>query len=301
MTKPFDVTLKDMLEESPPDWPKAAGVATNHAEVIDADVSTISAAADKVLRLGRPPDSLMHLEFQAGPDASLPQRCGVYNPILGQRHQLPVRTVIFLLRPEANLANLTGVYEQYLPGEDEPYSIFRYQIVRVWQLPVGPLLAGGLGTLPLAPVSAVPADQVPEVIDRMKARLRTRPPAEAAKLWAATYVLMGLRYQQAFISPLLQGVMGMKESVTYQAIVEEGVQQGLQQGLQKGAMQELRKTLLLQGGKRFGAPAARVRKVVEGLDDLEQLEQLSLRLLDVGSWQELLGEPTRRPRRKSRP
>ncbi|HZT80116.1 MAG TPA: hypothetical protein VFA26_07840 [Gemmataceae bacterium] len=33
--------------------------------------------------------------------------------------------------------------------------MFRYGVVRVWQLPPEQLLTGGLGTLPLAPIGAV--------------------------------------------------------------------------------------------------------------------------------------------------
>jgi hypothetical protein len=72
MAKPFDATLKGMLEESPDDWPVLAGFPRAPAEVIDADVSTFSGAADKVLRVRGTPDWVLHLEFQAGPDASLP-------------------------------------------------------------------------------------------------------------------------------------------------------------------------------------------------------------------------------------
>jgi len=42
-------------------------------------------------------------------------------------------------------------------------------------------------------------------------------------LWTATYVLMGLKYPSAFTEQLLRGVRQMKESVTYQAILAEGV------------------------------------------------------------------------------
>ncbi len=39
--------------------------------------------------------------------------------------------------------------------DEVPYNVFRYRVIRVWQLPPDPLLTGGLGTLPLAPISAV--------------------------------------------------------------------------------------------------------------------------------------------------
>lgn len=71
MPKPFDATLKSLLETSPRDWPALAGYLVEAAEVIDADISTVSGAADKVLRIPGPSPWLMHVEFQTGPERGL--------------------------------------------------------------------------------------------------------------------------------------------------------------------------------------------------------------------------------------
>lgn len=175
MEKKFDVTLKSLLEDSPADWPILAGVHERRVDVIDADVATISGAADKVLRLHGPPPSLMHFEFQAGPDASLPRRVNVYNAALEDRHDLPVASVVVLLRPQANLSVLTGIYQRQVPQATEPYRTFRYQVVRVWELPVQSLLKGGLGLLALAPVSAVSEAELPGVLREMKRQVAGVP------------------------------------------------------------------------------------------------------------------------------
>ena len=53
-------------------------------------------------------------------------------------------------------------------------------------LPVQQILAGGVGTLPLAPISAVTEAQLPGIIEQMKQRLSRRPVrGRAASLWAA--------------------------------------------------------------------------------------------------------------------
>ena len=90
--------------------------------------------ADKVLRVRGSPDWIMHFEFQSGPDASLPRRLHGYNVLLQHRHNLLVRSVAVLLRPQADLANVTGVHECRFA--DEPaYLTFRYQVIRIWQVP----------------------------------------------------------------------------------------------------------------------------------------------------------------------
>jgi len=68
----------------------------------------------------------------------------------------------------------------------------------------------------------------------------------------------------------------MRESDTYQAILEEGERQGLHDAL------------LRLGRKRFGEPDEAVRQAVLAIQDLEQLYRLSEDLLDVSTWQELL-------------
>ncbi|MCS6861010.1 MAG: DUF4351 domain-containing protein [Abditibacteriales bacterium] len=74
----------------------------------------------------------------------------------------------------------------------------------------------------------------------------------------------------------------MKESVTYQAILEEG--------RTEGKTREARTILLLQGTKRFGPPSEETRAALEAITSVERLEYLAQRLLDVSSWEELLGE-----------
>ena len=73
----------------------------------------------------------------------------------------------------------------------------------------------------------------------------------------------------------------MRESTTYQAILEEGAARGREQ--------EARRVLLLVGSERFGEPDPAVRKELEGITSVEDLEGLATRLLQVESWQELLG------------
>jgi predicted transposase YdaD len=301
LPKDYDATVKALLETSPGDWPRLVGLPDRGAVVIDADVSTVSGGADKVIRFGDPPEGLVHLEFQSSPDRSVPGRAFMYNAILGFRHHLPVQTVVVVLRPEADLRNLTGVYERRFPGRP-PYQRSEYQVIRVWQLPPETFLTGGPGLLPLAPISAVTKSELPTVIERMKGRLSPRT-GLAGDLWTATEVLMGLRYPESLVERLLQGVRGMEESVTYQAIVRKGLEKGRAEGkvegLAEGRAEEARQMVLLLGEQRYGPPDARSRRALDAITDRERLRQLALRLQTAGSWAELLELPPPRKSRKS--
>jgi predicted transposase YdaD len=291
MSKRFDATVKGLLDRGPSDWPALAGFPGRHTDVIDADVSTVTAASDKVLRVRDTPYWLMDVNFQTGPDGSLPRRVHLYNALLEDRHELLVRSVVVLLSKRANLATINGVYSRGFANE-EPHLVFRYQVIRVWELPVKPLLEGGLGTLPLAPISDVSRSDLPRVIERMKGRLRARGTL-AKELWVATYVLMGLCYEQEFVNHLLRGVITMEESTTYQAIIEEGKMQGRQEG----AVEEARKMLVLIGAQHLGVPSRSAKAAIDRLDRVEKVEELGGRVLQVLSWEELLGLPQTRRRR----
>src|SRR5205823_1836536 len=122
VSKPFDATPKGLIEIRPADWPAFLGVTARAVEVADADVSTVTAAADKVLIVRADEgDRVQHLDFQSGPDASVPRRTHGYSALLEDRHLLPVESVVVLLRPEANLSAINGLYERRLPGVAEPY------------------------------------------------------------------------------------------------------------------------------------------------------------------------------------
>lgn len=168
-------------------------------------------------------------------------------------------------------------------------------MIRVWQVPPDQLLAGGLGTLPLTPISAVTEGELPGMIKQMERRLRRREERRlAGELWAATYLLLGLRHSPAVAQALMQGVLSMKESTTYQAILQEGLQEGRQkgrqEGLAEGAVTEARKLLLQLGSKKLGRPSARTQAALAKIADLGRLEALIGRLELVENWHALLAE-----------
>jgi predicted transposase YdaD len=291
MPKKFDAISKTLLELSPVVWPRLAGYVAEKAETIDSDTSTVSGAADKAIRVKGKPDWLMHVEFQAGPDASLPQRMNLDSSILEDRTGLQVHSAVFLLHRKANLRSLTCQYECRFPGEAEPYRIFRYRMVRIWELHPETLLAGGLSSMLLALISNVLPSDLPNVIERIQKQTdKIMNKGQVEKIWTAAYVLMGLTYDQAFTERLLQGVIGMEESVTYQAIIRKG--------LELGRKQEIHRILLQLGEDQFGSiPSAKVKQSLDQIASVEALEDLTRKLRRARTWEELLGLPTKKPRR----
>lgn len=83
----------------------------------------------------------------------------------------------------------------------------------------------------------------------------------------------------------------MRESTAYQAILDEGRAEGEIKGRTEGRAEEARQLLLRLGRKKLGVPDAAVERAICALEDVERLEMLSERLLEVNTWQELLQTP----------
>jgi hypothetical protein len=157
MSHPYDAGTKYLVQTRLADWLPLCGLTTTaEIQVIDADLATVTAAADRVLRVCENPPWLMHLELQASRDDDL---------------------------------------------------------------------------LPNLPVYIV------------------------------------------------EGVHGMKESVTYQANVEEGLVRARQEDL------------LQLGRERFGAPSTAIDTALRDIADPDHLARMIRTLLHVSSWEELLATP----------
>src|SRR3954469_16177603 len=113
MPKAYDATTKELIERHPLDWLPRAGLpvpAGATVSVVDAELSTFTTAADKVIEVGGPESYLAHLELQTGSDETLDLRVLVYNSLLRLRLRLrlPVRSVVFLVRLAAMPPGVTG-------------------------------------------------------------------------------------------------------------------------------------------------------------------------------------------------
>ena len=145
MSKPFDATLKNLVQNHPEDWLAQAGLPfEGQIDVIDADLSTVTTAADKIIRVHAPNPCLLHVELQADEDEFLDNRVLKYNVLQFVQHKLPVHSLVVLLRSAADDPKLTGTLRCPSPiGGDT--LVFHYQVIRVWLEPPGTFLNGGLG------------------------------------------------------------------------------------------------------------------------------------------------------------
>jgi hypothetical protein len=283
MPLPYDATLKALVGGHPADFATVFGLpADEPVAAVNVDVSTVSAATDVVLAFGDPVRAVVDLNFQTGPDPTLPARLHLYSAALHHKDSVPVRSVLVLLRPKADAANLTGrlTYAEGGSGVE-----FRYEVIRLWQVPVESYLRAGTAALPLATLCEMPADRpladaLYEVVQEINRRLGAEAShAEAVELMTAAFILTGLRVKQPDLSSIYRGIGLMQESTAFDEAIEEG---------------EIRSShnLLLRLGRRLiGVPDAAAEADLKAIRDVDRLGRLADAVLTAKSWPELLATP----------
>jgi hypothetical protein len=293
----LDVSAKELIWEGPAACLERFAVGPRGpVTVIDSDITTLTASADKVLRVDAPEPYLVDLEPHSYHDTKLARTLWYRQVALDYRHDLPVLTVLVLLCKEANSPNLTGTYERRLPDGWET-NRYNYRVVRLWQEDPEPYLAGGVNLVPLTPLTNVAEETLPDLMRRMAERINVEPAARAEKLWIAALFLMALRYETTFAKQLVDGVYNMRESRMYRSILQEGREEGLMEGRNEGLIQgrvgEAQRMLLMLCEARFGEPDEATRGTVEVIEDVERLERMTKRVLDtsIHDWEGLLSTP----------
>lgn len=144
-----------------------------------------------------------------------------------------------------------------------------------------------MAILPLALLCDLAGFPPEQVVAQLEERLEQEVAVdERRRLWASVYLLAGIRFAPEIAGKLLEkAVAQMKESMTYQKILADG----REEGRLAGETNEARSLILRLGARRFGAPPGWVAERLATLPDLAALEALADRLLEVESWQELLG------------
>lgn len=154
---------------------------------------------------------------------------------------------------------------------------FRYSVVRLWKMPVGPFLEGPLAILPLAPLADHSEIGLPAVAKQIGQRLRAEDDfANGDRIVTMISVMMKLRYDAMTTEEFIHSIPDVEEYP------------GFKMFLDRGRIREARSLLLRVGSKKFGRPTPAHELAINELTDLARLEALSEKLLDVTTWDDLL-------------
>lgn len=169
---------------------------------------------------------IAHVEAETSASASaLPARMWAYGAFLHASTGLPVRSSVLLLEP---CPALEAGFE--LRHGRDLLATYHYQIVRLYEIPASQL-ASHPDLAVLTPLGAgATLEQVAQARDTL--RLAHASPTRD-DLLAALYVVGGRRFDLPLLARILTREQLM-QSVTYQAILEEGIERGVERGVERG-------------------------------------------------------------------
>ncbi|MGQ9865390.1 MAG: Rpn family recombination-promoting nuclease/putative transposase, partial [Pseudanabaenaceae cyanobacterium] len=256
----FDNTCKYLAATYPADlaaW--LVGEPLPLVEVQPQELALEPIRADSLILL-QSENLLLHVEFQTQPDPDMPLRMLDY--WLRSRRKFPrvtIRQVVLYLRP----ATSVKVFENRFTSATTEH---RYEVIRLWEREPAELW-GRRGTLPLAILAG--QEDKENLLREIAQRLAGLP--DRGEVAMATYILAGLVMEDNAVERILRREV-MRESVTYQKILAEGIEQGIytgwqqgkQEGLQLGRQSEAR-LLLRQLTRRVGELSDRHRECLTRL------------------------------------
>ncbi|HZW32868.1 MAG TPA: hypothetical protein VFF52_19290, partial [Isosphaeraceae bacterium] len=163
----WDVSAKELVWDGPAEWLERFGIdRLGPVAVIESEITTLTAAADKVIQVGGPQPFLVNIEIQSSHQTDLVETTWFRQAALFHRHRLPVLTVLVLLRREANSPSLTGTFDIPMP-DGWVTNRYNYRVVRLWQEDPDPYLNAGVNLVPLAPLTNVAEESLPDLVRRM--------------------------------------------------------------------------------------------------------------------------------------
>ena len=225
---------------------------------------------------------LLHLEFQTKADPQIPFRMLDY--WVRAKRRFPDKkirqVVIYLKKTNSGLVNQCTF--------ECDTTLHRFEVIRLWEQSPAKFLEC-VGMLPFAIL--VKNDNKELLLQAIALKIDQIPELNTRKtIAAATYVLAGLVLESNVIKQILRRDT-MRESVTYQEILQEGRQEGVlkgwQEGRQEGVLkgrQEGRKqglvaVVLRLLTRKFGTLLPKIHTKVARLK-IDRLENLAEAILD---------------------
>ncbi len=233
----FDSTCRRLAEIFPQDFASwLLGRTIDLTELSPTELSLEPIRADSVILL-QGDDAILHIEFQTDPKINIPLRLADYRLRLHRKFsEKTIHQVVIYLRETAservfqNTFEIAGMYAEF-------------EVIRIWEVPAEELLAYP-GLLPFAALGRSD-DTVKTLRTAVSEIANIASEPEQHEAIAATYVLAGLRLDVDIISRVIRRDV-MQESVTYQAILEEGREEGREEAQRSIALQLLREQISIE-------------------------------------------------------
>ncbi|HLO51495.1 MAG TPA: Rpn family recombination-promoting nuclease/putative transposase [Kamptonema sp.] len=266
----YDNTCKYLAEKSPASFVRwLLNTEPENITVLKTEILPEPIEADALVLL-QTANQILHLEFQTVPYSNppIPLRMLEYKALLTRKYRLPIEQVVIFLKHTNSELVFQNQYH-------DDYTTHRYRIMRIWEENPAPLLVTP-ELLPLATLAK--SDNPNTLLEQVAHQVAIIEETEQRQnISACVFVLAGLRFEKNLIRQLFREDV-MRESVTYQDILEQGVQQGMQRGMQRGEVAILQRQI----SRRFGELEPQLKERIQRLA-IPQLEELGEALFDFSN------------------
>jgi len=230
-----------------------------------------------VVRTGADGLYILHVEFQSNYHQNVPRDMVRYGASLAWQYQLPVRSVLVMLRRDRAPANIPGVGE-YSIGST--YTRHPFTVIRLWEIDPAPVLeTGDPKLLPWALLMKSTDSQVREIASIVARQ-------EDEEVVGRFLTLGGVRYNRTLLDEMLGGgKMGLVRAILDGSyIVQEERDQAEARGEARGQATEARKFLRLVLRNRL--PELESLADIDAVSNVEALEAIAesvLKAADAGA------------------
>lgn len=275
----YDNTCKYLTEKYPEDllrWIFKREL--KNVKILNTEINQEPIQADALVLL-QTANQIVHLEFQTLPYAEppMPLRMLDYKVRLTRQYNCEIEQVVIFLKSTTSRLAFQQEYR-------DRHTVHSYRVIRMWEQDPSSLLA----TPALLPLATLAASNSPNDLLRQVAEeiAKISDDSQRQNLYACADILAGLRFDKSLIRQLFREDI-MRESVTYQDILQKGVQQGLQQGLQQGRYEGEVALLMRLLAHRLGEISPQLKQKIQGLS-ITQLDELGEALLDFSEVADLV-------------
>lgn len=289
--KPYDDNLRRLVHAIPEAFISWLLGKAQLIERLPEKLQTWKLEVDALLRVvfdGK--EMLLHIEFQAYNDSSMPERLLRYNVLARSEYNLPVLScVIYLLRD----GNVQPSPLRWTVPTGQDILEFHFGSIELGEMsPEELLVIDQPGLLVLLPLTKGGANR--EVTEKMFTGLEASGQTELVAIGGTLASLIFSKEHSPDLGWLHRRLHEMhdilRESPYYQEILQEGrqegLEEGLQEGLQKGELKGLREMLLTLVQTRF----PKLTRIAKGLatitDDSSTLQHLILKMSLAQSFEE---------------
>lgn len=231
----FDPVCKFLVESFPTEF--AIWLLGKPIELIELSPSELSLEpirADALILL-QSDEVVLHLEFQTQPKPNIPFRMIDYRLRVHRRfpNKRMRQVVIYLSPTSSELVQQTSFILENTRHD--------FEVIRLWEQPTE-LFLETPALLPFAVLTQ--ATDKTQILRQVAQKIDQIPEQRIqSNITGSSFVLAGLVLERETIGKILKRDI-MRESTTYQWIIEEGLEEGRQQGLQEGQIEERHRVVL---------------------------------------------------------